>query len=222
MSAIKRNFSYGLIVTLIFLILASPDIAFGAKFPIGLQLEYEIESRYGFSTDSHTVTYEFARWIDEDSETVELLVDSSSTVVTYPSGSVTVIAGFPLWTDISSWTEGGTTQFGDFYDLSRSTRNGFSCWYLRAEIDGPGDFEAEFWNIYYERTYGFLVFYGHVDFYGTSFTEHTATLGDNNMNSFKFLGGFLDTSYAMILLVAGIFIELVVICRLWSRRTGRS
>ncbi|MFW9833061.1 MAG: hypothetical protein ACFFEK_03615 [Candidatus Thorarchaeota archaeon] len=220
MSTLKRNFSYGLIVTLIILILASPDIAFGAKFPIGLQLDYEIESRYGFNTDSHTVTYEFTRWIDEDAEIVELLVDSSPTQVTYPSGSVTVIAGFPLWADISSWTEGGTTQFGGSYDLTRSTKNGFSCWYLRAEIYGPGDFDAEFWNIYYECTYGFLVFYGNVDFYSTTITEHTATLGDNNINSFKFLGGFLDTPYAMILLVAGIFIELIVICKLWARRTG--
>jgi hypothetical protein len=193
-----------------------------SNFPVGLTLEYEIESRYTFNTQSHMVSYEFTQWIDEEQGTIELLIDSTATEVTYPEGSVTVIAGFPLWTDVSNWEVGETTNFGSFYELSHSTRNGYSCWYLRGETDGPDDFDGEYWNIYYERTYGFLVFYGHIAFSGTSISEQTATLEENNLNSFKFLGGFFDTPLGTILLVGGILIELVIISKLWYRRSKRT
>ncbi len=200
----------------------SPEVASAkSKFPVGLTLEYEIESRVTFNSNSHMVSYEFTQWIDEEQGTIELLIDSTATEVNYPEGSVTVIAGFPLWTDVSNWEENGTTIFGSFYELSHSSRNGYSCWYLRGEVDGPADFDGEYWNIYYERTFGFLVFYGHILFSGSSFSEQTATLEESNLNSFKFLGGFFDTPLGTSLLLGGIFIELVIICRLWDRRRRR-
>ena len=217
MSILNRWVSYGFLLTIIILFLATPDVAFADEFPVGLSLEYEIETRYS-SVNNYTRTYEFTRWIDVELGQVELLVDSRPRVVTYPSGSETVIFDFPLWTDVGSWEEGGTTQFGDSYNLSRSTRNGFYCWNLRGEVDGPGDFDSVFWDIYYDRTFGFLVFYNKVN--DTLPYEQTATLMDNNLNNFMFLGGFLIAPFTRILFLSGIIIELVIIYRLWDQRRG--
>ena len=70
--------------------------------------------------------------------------------------------------------------------LSRSTINGYSCWYIRGEIDGPDAFDGEYWNIYYEISRGFLISYHHITFSGTSTSEQTASLEENNLNSFSF------------------------------------
>lgn len=193
------------------------------EFPVGLTLEYEIEYRSGYSYSNSLVkTYEFTRWTDDAQTTVELQIDSSTVTVLFPGGAVDILSSVPLWTDVSYWTTGSMIFKGRTYEVSRSSRNGYQTWYLHARVDGPGDFESEFWNLHYDVSLGFLVFYGNVDFESLSTSELTASLEDSNLRSFMFLGGFLNTPWIMPLLLLGIALELGIISyELIKRRRTR-
>ena len=218
-----RSSFYCIIVILLILILYTPQTATAENdFPIGLQLDYEYENRYGFNSDSYTKSYDFIRWTDDAQTTVEIQIDSEVTVVPFPDGEISVMAGAPLWTDISDWSSGMLSFKGRSYEISEGSRNGYNCWYLHAGIDGSGTFDGEYWNLYYERTFGFLVFYGNIQFSGFSTTEVTVSLEESNLDSYKLLGGLLEAFWIKPLLISSILVELVFIGRLLVKRRNRN
>ncbi len=218
-----RNSFYSIIVILLVLILYTPQTATAENgFPISLQLDYEYENRYGFNSDSYTKSYDFIQWTDDAQTTVEIQIDSEAFVVPFPDGEVIVMTGVPLWADISDWSSGMLSFKGRSYEISEGIRNGYNCWYLHAGIDSPDTFDGEYWNLYYERTFGFLVFYGNIQFSGFSTTDVTVSLEESNLDSYKFLGGMLEAFWIKPLLISGILAELVFIGRLLVKRRSRN
>jgi hypothetical protein len=210
------------IIVLIFLLIIPQNAAAQNDFPIGLQLEYEIENRYGFNSNTNTKSFDFIRWTDAAQTTVELQIDSEVTVVPFPEGEISVVTGAPLWTDFSDWHAGELSFQGRTWEVSVSIRNGHNCWHLHTGYDGPDTFDGEYWNLFYEGNLGILVFYGHIVFSSYSTSEFSASLEESNLSSFKFLGGLLEAGWLMPLLISGITVELTIIVGLVIRRVSKN
>jgi len=205
-----------LVIILTVFLLSIPQNVAAQGFPIGLHLEYKLESysNYGTSSSS-TKIYEFIQWTDDSKTRVEIEIDSVASTIGYPSGEIDVATDVPLWVDVSSWSTGSMTFKGRTYEVTTGGNNGHHCWHLHSN---PSD--GVYYNYWYHHTSGFLVVYGRSTWSDFSVSGFRVILEEDNLGSFIFLGGF-GSPLVTVLLFTGIFIELVVICRFWDRRTGK-